>query len=269
MSETNTPAPQRTGMSTGSKVALTIGIVVVALLVVGAVVTAVLLGTGRSTIDTSESVEAGSSIDVDIPNGTLVLLAGDDENVTVAVEGRYLFEEPRVRLETNGGVTRIDGGCPTIMPMSMACSVTVTITVPSESPVTIVGTNGAITATGLTGDLDFGTTNGSIAVAGSAGTLDLRTTNGAVSITDSESTTVAASTVNGSISLDFTASPADVDAAVTNGSITIVVPDEEPYAIDIDTVNGGTDIVKVVNDPQAERSIVGRTVNGSVTVRAA
>lgn len=269
MTEATTPAPNRPRMSTGGRVALTIGIVVVALLVVGAVVTAVLLGTGRSTVEASASAEAGTSVDIRIPNGTIVLVPADDQTVSVEVQGRYLFDEPEVTVETNGGVTLVDGGCPSIGPWTAACSITVTIAMPPALPVTVAGLNGDVTVTDLTGDLSIGTTNGRVAVDGSAGALELSTTNGSVELTDSESARVAASTVNGEISLRFAASPDEVRASGTNGSITIELPDaDEAYAIDLATVNGDTDLVKVVNDPQADRTIVAHTVNGSVTVRA-
>lgn len=269
MTDATSPAPQRTRMSTGAKVVLGIGIAILVLLIAGAAVTIAMLGFGRTALDTSESVDAGSSVEVSLPNATLVVLGGTDESVTVEVEGLYLFEKPVVTVATSGGVTRIDGGCPTVAPWSAACSMTVTITLPESIPVTIAGLNGDVTATGLTGDLEIGTTNGSIDLDGSAGDLELRTTNGSISVGDSESSTVVAVTVNGEITLEFADSPTDVQAAGTNGSITIEVPDaREAYAIDLGTVNGDTETVKVVNDPQADRSISAHTVNGSVTVTA-
>lgn len=269
MTETTSPEPQRTGMRTGAKIAIIIGIAALVLLIVAAIVSAARFGTGRASIDASESVDAGTSVEVGIPNGEIVLLPADDDTVTVDVQGRYLFGKPEVTVETVGDVTRIDGGCPTIMPFSFGCSVTVTISVPNELPVTVVGTNGAVTATGLTGDLEVGTTNGSITVDGSAGALELRTTNGAIEVRDAESETVVAATTNGEISLEFASSPTSVEAAGTNGSIAIEVPDaRQEYAIDVDTVNGDTDLVRVVNDPGAERTILAHTINGSVTITA-
>ncbi|GHF04435.1 DUF4097 family beta strand repeat-containing protein [Pseudolysinimonas yzui] len=256
--------PQAPARRNGALIAVLIVIAALVLLAVGAAVIATVV---RSQVHTDQTVEIGDRLEVDIPTAELTFVASDRDDVRIEVDGAYLFGAPEVTTTTSNGLTRMTGGCPTI-PFSI-CSVEVTVELPADLDLDIVGTNGRISIDGVTGAIDVITTNGGIDVSGAEGDLALSTTNGSVTVTDASSTDVVGATTNGAVSLSFATAPDRVEARTTNGSVAITLPDDdEPYAIDAQTTNGSVDLVRVTNDPDADRSISAHSVNGSVEIVA-
>lgn len=140
---------------------------------------------------------------------------------------------------------------------------------PAALPLNVVGQNGRLTATGLTGALTLETTNGAIRTEGSRGDLELQTTNGGIDVRDAGSRRVTATTTNGGVELDFLDPPTSVQARSTNGAITVRLPaDRVTYRVDARTTNGEIDSGSVPSDPSSRRSITAATTNGKVTVEA-
>jgi hypothetical protein len=259
-----TEAPQAPPRRNGALIVVLIVIAALVLLAVGAAVVATV---ARSQVHTDQTVEVGDRLEVDIPTGELTFVASDRDDIRIQVDGSYLLRAPEVTTTTSNGVTRMTGGCPTI-PFSI-CSVEVTIELPADVDLDIVGTNGRVSIDGVTGAIDVVTTNGGIEVTESEGDLSLSTTNGSVTVSDASSTEVVAATTNGAVNLSFTAAPDQVEARTTNGSVAIRLPDDgEPYAIDAETTNGSVDLIRVTNDPDANRAITAHSVNGSVEITA-
>lgn len=102
-------------------------------------------------------------------------------------------------------------------------SVEYDVTVPRMSDLKVEDTNGAITVSNVTGNINLGTTNGRIEALRCAGSMSASTTNGAIRaelVQTSGSKMMQFETTNGSIAL--TVPPnfgADVAADTTNGSI--------------------------------------------------
>ena len=90
---------------------------------------------------------------------------------------------------------------------------------------------------------------------------------GSVIGTGLRSAAVDADSDNGSVRLTFAEPPRNVEATTDNGSVEVVVPDDDTtYLVDIDSQHGSTDI-GVRTDPDSDRLVRGRTQNGNVTVR--
>jgi DUF4097 and DUF4098 domain-containing protein YvlB len=244
------------------------GAIIVVLIVIAALVLLTVVAiVARPQVHSDQTVEVGDRLEVDIPTGELTFVASDRDDIRVQVDGSYLFRAPEVTATTSNGVTRMTGGCPTV-PFSI-CSVEVTVELPADVDLDIVGTNGRVSIDGVTGAIDVVTTNGDIEVAESEDDLSLSTTNGSVTVTDASSTEVVAATTNGAVNLSFAAAPDQVEARTTNGSVAIGLPDDrEPYAIDARTTNGSVDLIRVTNDPDANRAITAHSVNGSVEITA-
>jgi len=223
---------------------------------------------GRSgPVDLGADLAPGTSLSVQVPNAALTLEPSTDGQVHVRMTGSYFGNEPTLTARTSGGVTEVRGGC---RPQLFSrCALSVTVQLPTALPSTVDGENGRITVSGLTGRLDLHTTNGTIDVLGSVGRVDLGTTNGDIRVAESASAAVAATTTNGSVTLQFVNPPDSVDAGSTNGSITVRVPvDGVTYRVTAQTTNGSVERDSVPSDSTSRRSITALTTNGGITVQA-
>lgn len=223
---------------------------------------------GRSgPVDRSADLAPGTSLSVDLPNAVIILEPSTDDEVHVRMTGSYFGNEPTLSARTEGGVTEVRGGCRA--QIFSRCSVTVTVQLPRALPVTAAGENGRIAASGLTGRITLSTTNGAIETDGTVGRVDLRSTNGDIRVTDAVSKTVAATTTNGSVTLQFVDAPESVQAGSTNGQITVRVPVEGvSYRITAQTTNGTVTDDTVPSDSTSRRSITALTTNGPITIEA-
>ena len=223
---------------------------------------------GRSgPVDQSADLAPGTSLSVELPNAVIVLEPSVDDEVHVRMTGSYFGNEPTFSARTDGGVTEVRGGCRA--QIFSRCSVTVTVQLPAALPVTAAGENGRIAASGLTGRVTLTTTNGVIETDGTVGRVDLHSTNGDIRVTDAVSTSVVASTTNGSVTLQFVDAPQTVEAGSTNGQITVRVPvDGVSYRITAQTTNGTVTDDTVPSDSTSRRSITARTTNGGITIEA-
>ncbi|HYI33244.1 MAG TPA: DUF4097 family beta strand repeat-containing protein [Glaciibacter sp.] len=255
-------------MSTAAKVVLfvVLPLLVLVLIAVTTVVAASVLR--GNPVNERFDLEAGSRVEVTVPNASMEFGPSEDDLVHVIVTGSYFGPEPTIDALTSGDVTTVRGSCRE--EWFNRCSLRITVALPESLPLSADGRNGRISAVGLTGALELETTNGGIDARTVRGDLDLRTTNGGIRVEDSRSADVTASTTNGNVDLYFTQAPQTVDAESTNGPVTVRVPDDgEEYFVAADTTNGTVDTDTVPSDRRAEREITAETTNGNVTVERA
>lgn len=131
--------------------------------------------------------------------------------------------------------------------------------------------DGSIDAAGLDTDrLSAGSDDGRIRLGGSVGVAYVRTGNGSIGAAGLTADNLTAETGDGSIELRFAASPANLHATTGNGSIRVGVPDDQSYAINVSTGNGGRRIDPSLHqDSQSPRQLTLKSGNGSITVTAA
>lgn len=229
----------------------------------------VLALSGRSgPVDLRVDEAPGTSLSVQIPNAAMSLEASPDEAVHVRMTGSFFGTEPTLTLQTDGGVTEVRGGCRN--QLFSRCALTVVVQLPRALPVTVVGENGRVTASGLTGRVTLSTTNGAIETDGTVGQVDLQTTNGDIRVLAATSKAVSTTTTNGSVELSFADAPDAVVARSTNGSITVRVPvSGVSYLVTAQTTNGTVNTDSVPSDSTSRRSIAAQTTNGAITVEAA
>jgi hypothetical protein len=264
------PGPKptgRAGMPTVAKVLLfAVAPIVLALVLVITVISAVLAPTTSTT--QQFDLDAGSGLSVAVRNATLDFVESDDNRVHVEVSGFSWGRSDPVTGDDSGAIPEISGGCRG--GLFTICRMNLDVALPADLPLTVRGTNGRITATGLTGNLQLHTSNGAIDVTDSAGELNLGTTNGAITVEDGGSSAVYAETTNGQIDLECDSAPRTVEAESTNGAISIRVPnDGQEYRVEASTVNGRVETGSVPEDSDSFRTLSARTTNGAVTMEAA
>lgn len=179
----------------------------------------------------SYSLAAGGTVDIVSPNGPIDVQATDGTTVLVRAErtasgstaeaAREHLQQIEMREEVSQDRVRIEVRLPRSMFGSRA-SVALTVQVPRQAGLRLVGTNGKVSVTGVTGPVTAETTNGSIVGHALEGSVEATTTNGSVSV---EVNAVAPGGIrlgatNGSVSLTLpAAAKADLSASCLNGAI--------------------------------------------------
>lgn len=263
------------------------------LLVVAGLAAAVTLGAGAYTLvdllalehhDRTFTVVAATTVHLDVDGGGTIRVVGDGgDRVRVEARWREGIKAPSIDVRHDGDRVTVDASCPELL--NLVCRVSATIHVPrgtlvtggGDSPIQVVDVggrvdlasdDGSVAVEGAEGSVRASTENGSITVTDSAGALSLSSDNGRVTTRGVRASTVVATTSNGRIVLDLAAAPESVVARSSNGSITVLVPDDEgvAYAIATSSDNGGVDEL-IRTDPTSERTIEARTDNGSISLR--
>lgn len=205
-------------------------------------------------------------LDVRSPNGSVEVFGGAVDEITITARISHGLRRTEHRATVEGNVLRVRSSCP--FP-STWCGVDYRIAVPAELAVAVDVDNGRVIVRDLSGGVRAVGQNGSIELARLSGDLDVSTHNGELDSAGLRSDRVVARTHNGRLRLQFSEPPSAVEARSDNGRVDVVLPTTaDAYRVDLDTDNGSTDI-GVRTDPRSDRSIVGRTRNGDVTVRYA
>ena len=264
---TDTTGPTGTSGTTGRRAWVVAGSVVAALaLLFGTVQIVSAFARERTTeVDVFPASEV-RQLDVGSRNGSVEILGGDAEEITLTARITHGLRRTQHRASVEGGVLRVRSSCPVL---ATWCRVDYRIAVPAALAVAVDVDNGRLILRDLRGGVRVDARNGPIELARLSGDLDVSTHNGALESTALRSDRVAARTHNGRLRLEFAEPPTTVEARSDNGRVDVLLPvTGEAYRVDVDTDNGSTD-VGVRTDPTGERSVVGRTRNGDVTVRYA
>ena len=218
---------------------------------------------------TTSRFEVGnvSSLRIDNDIGTITVVGQDSDvgdAIIVTADVSDGWRSSDFSNEVVDGVLRVHGGCPFLG--SPWCKVDVTVTIPSDLPVTALGSNGSVRLRELGGPVDVAVGNGSIELDDVAATLALSSDNGRITGRRLTSSTVDASADNGTVALSFLEPPRSVVARSSNGRIELELPDDVAYRVDARSDNGSVDTA-VRTDPASGYVIDARSDNGSVTVR--
>jgi hypothetical protein len=244
-------------------------------IIIGSLVTVVALGFGtynvvgvlaHEEVTETATFEADgiSLLDLDSDSGTVEVVGTDGDQIRLVAEISHGLRRTGHRAEVEGATLVVRSSCPNF---STWCSVDYHLEVPTDLAVTANVDNGRITIRDIDGGVDVDSDNGSIELFRLSGSLTGSTDNGSLVATGLRSSAVLADSDNGRVSLTFADPPDTVQATTSNGSVEIVLPTGgETYRVDVGTSHGSTD-VGVRTDPTSDRVIIGRTSNGSVTVR--
>jgi len=172
---------------------------------------------GRSVVSVTDEAEHGTSgrvdYDVDLPRWMPVSIELTFDSITI--DG----VESDVAVETVRGQISIKGGGGTVRAESV------------EGHVIVEGAKGRVEASSVN---DF------IRIDGVTGEVSADTTNGAITMSRMQSSTVEASTVNGSISYEGAiADDGHYTLSTHNGDISVAIPDRSNLSLDVRTYKGG------------------------------
>jgi hypothetical protein len=175
-----------------------------------------------------------------------------------------------------------------------SCSVAYQVQVPREFRVTVVSSTGALSATGLDGNVQLTTAAGDIQVSRMGGDLTLRTragnvvgtdlgesapdggnlsgkdpTGGATGGSDLRGPTVEARASAGDVTLAFTTAPRRVTARTSAGNVDVAVPPGSSYRIEPHSRAGNLHVAPSLESPGSSWTIVVSSSAGDVTVHRA
>lgn len=233
------------------------------------------------TFDRTVNLQPGGTVELDNVNGRIMISAWDQPQVRIHAvkkiqnesdrDASALLKQLRIDIRQSGSTLRIE----TITPKNegndffdflfgnhVNASVEYELTVPRSISLNVDNTNGSITATELSGEIDVETTNGRIEVVRCSGSVDAETTNGSITV---ELVQVRSGrpmrfeTTNGRINLSVPSNmAADIDASTTNGRIESEIPITttrfSKRTLRGSLNGGGTDITL-------------RTTNGGISIR--
>lgn len=196
------------------------------------------------------SADGINTIELHTNDGSVTVTAGDGDSIELATTLRQAGNiRARSSIATVGDTITIDGFCSN--EGSSKCSVAYEVSVPDGVNVDVV------------------TDDGSIVLDAIDGIVTARSDDGAIFGTALNASSFTASSEDGAIDLDFASEPDRVDVRTDDGSITIVVPDDAtPYNVST-TIDDGSVSINVNDDPSADRSIIARTEDGSVSIGTA
>jgi hypothetical protein len=172
---------------------------------------------GRNVVSVTDESEHGRSgrvdYDIDLPRWMPVSIELTFDNITI--DG----VESDVAVETVRGQVSIKGGRGSVRAESV------------EGHVIIDGAQARVEASSV---------NDYIQIQGVTGEVSTETTNGAITMSRMQSSTVEASTVNGSISYEGTiADDGHYTLSTHNGDISVAIPERSNLSLDVRTYNGG------------------------------
>lgn len=205
------------------------------------------------------------SLDIRSDHGSTTVIAQDVDTVTVTADVSDGLRPTDVDARIVSGVLELRGGCPRIP--TPWCDVDFTVTVPADRPIRVDASDGRVLVREISAPIDVDNDNGTIELDGVSGSVRATNDNGRIEGRRLTSESVTTTSSNGSIDLEFSEPPTVVSGDSRNGSIEVVVPDDEVlYRVELRARNGGTDNA-VRTDPASDRLIDLTTQNGSVTVR--
>jgi len=259
------PATPGAGTSPGRRLLFGGGIIVMAALFAFGAWTAVGFATLHRVDQHQGFAFTGARLVVSASDGAIHVTAGQAGRVELDTHLHYSQlspAKPSVRMD--GDRLILKDGCRHVM--NVFCVTSYDLRVPAQLALHVTTSDGAVTVSGISGDLDLHTADGGITADGASGRLQLRTSDGAVIARDLHSTTVAATTSDGRVLLSFLVDPDTVNAHTSDGSLRITVPrDDTAYQV-VAATSDGSRTVDVNTNATSPRTISARTSDGPVSV---
>ena len=171
----------------------------------------------RGDLDVDASPNGGIRVE-GWDRGEIHILARVSAQADSDAEAREIASD--VQVDVNGSSVDSDGPR---TGRDESWSVSYRVSVPRRTDLSLESTNGGISISQVSGDLEFRTTNGGVKLVDVAGDVHGRTTNGGLTVE------LAGSAWQGT----------GLDVTTTNGSVTLLVPDEYNAHLETGTTNGG------------------------------
>lgn len=225
----------------------------------------------------------GATLTVDNRNGDVTVTAHDGDEVTIEGERRAstrnALEELSVEVSP-GEPFAVVGSLGDASSLASP-AIELEVGVPDGMEVGAVETrNGAVTVTGVAGDVSATTRNGAVRVTDVDGFVRGESNNGNVELRETAGL-AGANTANGSIDVELRAMRDDVTCRTRNGNVTIAVADDLSADLDLHTSNGRVHVEDLPYQATVERAtrvegqlrgggtwrLTGESTNGTVRLR--
>lgn len=238
----------------------------VAMLAVGTMQVASVLAHEERTEVTELPAAGVRTVEIDNRVGSTAVVGVEDaDTIVVRAQVSDSLRGTGHRVEEREGVVAVRATCPLFG--GEWCSVDYTIEVPADVAVDVHGARRRVEISDVAGPVTVETAHAGIRLARIAGDVDARSRQGSIEALDLTAGRVRAEADQGSVALEFAVAPRDVWADTDQGSIEILVPDDEDvfYATDTDSDQGSVND-RVRFDPDSDRTIVAHADQGSVTL---
>jgi hypothetical protein len=217
------------------------------------------------TTEVSEIPAAGVSLlDIDNEAGATRVVGVDGaETISVRASISNGLRKPGHEVSRDGDTLVVEASCPIIG--SQWCAVDYTVEVPSDMDID-ADTRGRLTITDLTGELRLDADQGSVDLARVGGDITVSASQGSVDAVDLTATRVSAEANQGRLDLAFATSPNEIVAEANQGSVTILLPDEDVFYATQTEADQGSATSDIREDPTADRTITAESNQGSITI---
>jgi Putative adhesin len=253
-----TPAPA------GARPAVVAAAVLVVLLACGTGAFSLLSEAVTTTVErTTVFTPATDRIEIEA-DGDVTIGPSADGVVHVHTVVRNGLGRPEIGQESTAAGVQLGAGCREFL--AVRCDVRHEVQVPPAFQVVIDGSDGDVTATGLSGPLTIDRSTGDITLVGLAGPLDLRSSTGTITGEGLRTEVVRAASDTGDVRLELLAPPRSVDVSTDNGDVRLAVPADTAYRIAGGSRSGAQSVL-VPLDPASTRALRVDSDTGDVTVR--
>ncbi|MDX6259704.1 MAG: hypothetical protein QOH84_1392 [Kribbellaceae bacterium] len=233
-------------LSSAQRRLLTLGLIpVIVLVLAGGAIT---VSTIRGKLDfdyTAEFRQPVNAVTI-VSEVPVSVIPSTDDKVHVDISGSYTSRKPQTAVrQSEARELEIGVSC-----AGADCDIALSVALPSSTTLSVNTTRTSLDLVGLSGEVSLSAYNGSV--------------NGV----RLKSAKVTAEVHSGSLDLGFVYAPTTVDASTTSGSLHLLVPATETYAIDA-VASGGSATLDVHSDPAAHNALNLRSTGGSITVDSA
>jgi DUF4097 and DUF4098 domain-containing protein YvlB len=191
-----------------------------------------------------------------------------DGRVVVRETRHYVFDEPKLDMDTAGGVLTLDAHC---KGFAFNCSTDLRITVPAGVKVSVDADSGDVEGRRIAvreTHIESDSGDVSLELTGRQGLVWAHTDSGSVEVATADVRAIDAETDSGDVDVDARGMPRRIVAQTDSGDVEVTVP-RGSYAVDAKTDSGGVDLdAGVSRDDRAPQSIRAETDSGDVSLRA-
>jgi putative adhesin len=220
----------------------------------------------RQTLVETRPLNAEGTFRLQNVNGRIEISTWQQDRVKIEAEkagSRWALEHTQIEISGEGDQVTVETRQPKQWLFGGSGRVDYHVTVPERARIEVETTNGRVRIEGAQGPVRAATVNGGVEVEDAVAAVEATTTNGAVRLT-------------------FRRAPVDGSSrvATTNGSVTLLLPQDATGSFEASTVNGGiqTDFPLKVSGGFGGHRLSGRvgegkarfdvrTVNGGVRIR--
>ncbi|SOB84298.1 DUF4097 family beta strand repeat-containing protein [Streptomyces sp. 1331.2] len=193
--------------------------------------------------------------------------AGREDHVVVHQRLDWMGREPEVSLTPVGDQLTVGLHCRLILPaLDLGCGAEIEVEVPAATQVSGAVSSGSVQVEGMSGNVDVRLTSGQLMLVDTSGDVTAHTTSGMIQGTNLSSRRVTAETTSGSMELNFTKPPQQVETRATSGSVNMTLPRGSRYAFTGETGSGSGGIDPQLTDSASPNRIHATVTSGSVSI---